>query len=286
LIRLTSSQLGLLTALLFGCRSTEATKVAAGRPREAPSIESRSTSASSSSGTPTNRAAIAPSVAPSAHPPALPKLKPILSKPFPEGADEATVCEAIDSTEPDLWVRFGHLIPAYTIGAIYILETGPETKDELYRYISRDYVWGYDSQQASCRGKLTLLYIRRMFDKSEYRGKPFGREHLSQAIEKKFGIKTLASFQFRDDDDRLAEYCRDDAEKCDQLVKLHRPNEGEGLCSSAVSHCEMNQRGGSKPALLASCRTLPPSILACLKYSQRGADAYPCRERVMAALCP
>ncbi|HYO97786.1 MAG TPA: hypothetical protein VER33_24935 [Polyangiaceae bacterium] len=132
---------------------------------------------------------------------------------FPEGIDEATVCEAIDSTEPDLWVRFGHIIPPDIEGSIYIVETGPESKDKLYRYISRDYVWGYDSQQASCRGNLTLLYIRKMFEESVVDGRPFGRKHLSQAIERKFGIKTMASFQFTDrDSERLAQYCRVDSE--------------------------------------------------------------------------
>ena len=81
--------------------------------------------------------------APPQTPPAfLPKLKPIAPKPFPEGASEADVCEAIDSKEADLWVRFGHLVPAYVTGAVYVLETGPETKDKLFKYIGRDYVYG------------------------------------------------------------------------------------------------------------------------------------------------
>src|SRR5690606_12833697 len=49
-----------------------------------------------------------------------PKLKPVIGKPFPEGASEQVVCEAIDSSEPDLWVRFGHIIPMYVYGAIII----------------------------------------------------------------------------------------------------------------------------------------------------------------------
>ena len=183
-------------------------------------------------------------------------------------------------------MRFGHLVPAYTVGALYILDTGAETKEKLYHYISREYVWGYDSQQATCRGERTLLYIRRMFDKSEYQGKPFGREHLSQAIEKKFGIKTLASFQIQDDSTRLAGYCRSDADLCELLVKLHRPNEGKGLCSAAISECKMNERSGSEASLLASCRTLPRALLACLKYSQKAADAHACEGQVLTALCP
>src|SRR5690606_3023831 len=38
----------------------------------------------------------------------LPDLKPVIDKPFPEGATEEQVCEAIANTgEKDLWVRFG-----------------------------------------------------------------------------------------------------------------------------------------------------------------------------------
>ncbi|NLE85244.1 MAG: hypothetical protein GX607_02480, partial [Myxococcales bacterium] len=44
----------------------------------------------------------------------LPDLKPVIDKPFPEGATEEQVCEAIANTgEKDLWVRFGHLVPMY-----------------------------------------------------------------------------------------------------------------------------------------------------------------------------
>jgi hypothetical protein len=169
---------------------------------------------------------------------ALPQLKPISPKPFPDGVSEATVCEAIDSKEPDLWVRFGHLVPAYITGAVYVLETGPESKDKLFNYISSKYVYGYYSQQASCRGELTLLYIRKMFDKSEFRGKPFGREHLSGAIEKMLGIKTRESFQLSDDEERLSAYCRADVELCDALSKLDLPNEGDGLCATALPSLE------------------------------------------------
>ena len=283
--RSTSWQLGLLIALLWGCRSTDPAQVNAGGQRAAPSA-SHAAAAPSGSGTGASRGTSSPSATPSAQPVALPKLKPVLTKPFPEGADEATVCEAIDSAEPDLWVRFGHMVPAYVAGAIYILETGPESQDKLYDYISRKYVYGYHSQQASCRGNLTLLYIRLMFDKSEYQGKPFGREHLSDAIERKFGIKTRASFQLQNDHERLSNYCRQDADLCEALVKVDRGNDGQGLCALAVAMCEMKGHGGSAARLLELCSGVAPSVLACLEYARGGAALRVCRERVAAAVCP
>lgn len=269
-----------LTALaaLAGCRASDMS----GTRSEPPRAASSASSASAASGV-TSASVTAP--ASSAAPvPVLPKLKPIATKPFPEGASEATVCEAIDSKEPDLWVRFGHLVPAYVTGAVYVLEAGPENKDKLFKYISQDYVYGYYSQQASCRGNLTLLYIRMMFDKSEFRGKPFGREHLSQAIEKKFGIKTRESFQLDNDQQRLAEYCAADSDLCDQLLLVDRGNKGEGLCGFAVAECARLQR--SRPGLRESCRGLPTSALACLMFAFNGADAARCSDRVAAALCP
>jgi hypothetical protein len=179
---------------------------------------------------------------------------------------EATVCEAIDSKEPDLWVRFGHLVPAYITGAVYVLETGPESKDKLFNYISSKYVYGYYSQQASCRGELTLLYIRKMFDKSEFRGKPFGREHLSGAIEKKFGIKTRESFQLSDDEEQLAAYCRADVELCDALSKLDLPNEGEGLCATALPFVGISSQDSDYGQRLAACRALPLSEIGCVSF--------------------
>jgi hypothetical protein len=196
----------------------------------------------------------------------LPQLKPISPKPFPEGVSEATVCEAIDSKEPDLWVRFGHLVPAYITGAVYVLETGPENKDKLFKYISSKYVYGYYSQQASCRGELTLLYIRKMFDKSEFRGKPFGRDHLSQAIEKKFGIKTRESFQLNNDEQRLAAYCRADVQLCESLIKLDLANEGQGLCPEVLGFVGVFSQDSDYATHLATCRSLPLSEIGCAEF--------------------
>jgi hypothetical protein len=268
--------------LAFGCRAAESTQ-------PGPKQTTAATTPPSVSSPAATATAPAPSASDAGLPAApLPKLKPILAKPFPDGADEATVCEAIDSKEPDLWVRFGHIVPAYIEGSVYILETGPENKEKLFRFISHDYVYGYYSQQASCRGNLTLLYIRLMFEKSEYKGKPFGREHLSQAIEKKLGIKTRESYQLRyADTTRLSAYCRADAELCDELVKLDRGNMGTGLCSAAVSRCSVRGHGSDEKLLLEKCKSAPRTEIACVEFGQRPArEVDECDERIFSAICP
>ncbi len=264
-------------ALLAGCRSSN---VSSG-----PAEPSRSAHAASSVSTPQSAAPGSPPASPSsATGSSLPKLKPISSKAFPEGVSEATVCEAIDSKEQDVWVRFGHLVPAYVTGAVYVLETGPDTKDKLFKYIQSDYVYGYYSQQASCRGNLTLLYIRMMFEESEYNGKPFGRVHLSQAIERKLRIKTRESFQLTNDQQRLAEYCAADSDLCDRLLKVDRGNEQDGLCTFAVSECARLSR--ERPGLLKACKGLPTRHFSCLKFAFSSMDSARCSAAVAAVLCP
>jgi len=195
----------------------------------------------------------------------LPRLKPIAPRPFPEGATEQAVCEAIDSEEPDLWVRFGHLVPAYLIGAIYILEAGPELEEKIYQYIASDYVYTYHSQLASCRGELTLLYIRTMFEESELDGKPFGRKHLSAALERRLGVKTRESFQFNYERQRLADFCRQDAELCERLVKLDRSAHREGLCGMALVAAGILPTATEQH--LDQCLSLPATTKACAYYA-------------------
>ena len=197
--------------------------------------------------------------------PNLPKLKSIIKKPFPEGADEKTVCEAVDSKEPNAWVRFGHIVPAYITGALYVLEAGPAAKDQLKKYIEKDYTHPHYVLQASCRDDRILLYLRNMFEESEYRGKPFGRVHLSGELEKRLGIKTLESFHFGYGD-VLAQYCRADAELCEELVKLNSRNEGTGLCSKALSLVRISIGDSNYSQMLSKCQQLPASMKACAYF--------------------
>lgn len=212
-----------------------------------------------------------------------PPLKPIAPKPFPEGVDQATLCEAIESKEPDLWLRFGHFIPLFETGVLYVLNTGAEQNEKLYDYIARKYQPGFNSLLASC-GERTLVYIRVMYGDGEYNGKLMGRMHLAQQLEKKFGLKVLENIQVEGDEKRLGAYCRADAELCDALVKLHPGNKGLGLCSHATSRCP--DSAGTREMLLSACEKIPRSALACTKYSREPLEAAACAKQVQAALCP
>lgn len=210
-------------------------------------------------------------------------MKPIIEKPFPEGASEEVVCEAIDNVgEKDLWARFGHMLPMEQRGNIFVLEAGPERKADLARVAGREYVYGHHLYQATCRGKLTLVYIRDMAEAAEYQGKPFGREHLSAEWERKLGVKTRESFHQEADTRTFSQYCRAEAELCEQLL-LRSPG-GSGLCAHGASECEL--AGRSVVRVAEQCAHLPVSELSCLEFELQGKGRVDCRARVLALLCP
>lgn len=217
-------------------------------------------------------------------PPVLPKLQPVANAPFPDGVDQATLCAAIESKEPDPWLRFGHFLPVYERGVLYVLNTGAELNEKLYDFIARKYVPGFNSLLASC-GERTLVYIRVMYGDGEYDGKPFGRLHLAAQLQKKFGLEVLENLQLEGDEPRLGEYCRADAELCDALVKLHPGNRGLGLCSHATSRCP-ETAGTTREMLLEACEKVPRSVLACTKYARKTAESAACASQIRAALCP
>ena len=280
---MTRSRTAILSLLLtgaFGCRSNVPSG-AESSPRNSPAPSSASAPVPSSTGVASTAAS-----APAALPFIPPQLKTVIAKPFPEGAEESVTCEAIDSKETDLWQRFGHILPVYDQGAVYVLESGPKNKQKLYDYIAKQYVYRYDSRQASCRGELTLLYIRNMYESSEFNGKPFGREHLRRELETKLGIKTRESFLFAPDEKRLAEYCRTDAELCDKLIRLFSGWSEEGLCVPAVSRCKTYDSQKDNAALYAACRQVPRASLACLYYKGTNREQVACRDQINALICP
>lgn len=69
---------------------------------------------------------------------ALPQLKPISSEYFPKGPSDEVLCEAIHSTDPNLWQRFGHFLPLAADGVIWI---GDGSEAELEA--TRAAIWGY-----------------------------------------------------------------------------------------------------------------------------------------------
>jgi hypothetical protein len=214
---------------------------------------------------------------------ALPGLHPIAKAPFPEGVEQATLCAALDSKEADLWLRFGHFIPLFERGVLYVLNTGPELNDELRDYMAREYKPGWNAMLGSC-GERTLVYIRVMYGDGEYDGKPFGRMHLAQQLEKRFGLKVLENIQIGEDD-RFPRYCRADAELCDAILKLHVGNKGLGLCAYATSRCGAEAESNQE-TLRPACEKVPRPVLACSEYARASAESAACTDRIRAALCP
>ena len=193
----------------------------------------------------------------------LPPLKPVTGKPFPEGVTQDVLCEAIHSQEPDLWVRFGHMIPMYFTGALYVLKAGKDKEAAIVRYIKEDYIHPHYPQLASC-GNRTLLYIRNMMEGPEYRNRPYGRVHLSGELERHLNVTTIEIFRLVHDNERLSEYCRQDAELCEQLVKLDGANMGQGLCSLALYFGGVDEPDA---ATVKRCLQLPAKDKVCAYYS-------------------
>jgi len=211
-------------------------------------------------------------------PSSLPKLGQVLKKPFPDGASEQQVCDAIDNTkEKDLWVRFGYLIPMHIFGSLFVLEAGERDAKKVLRFLVHDY-GGYQGRVAVCKNKTTLLYLRGFTNNHESHGKIVGREDLVQKLQEALELPVRGSFTFDDDQERLSDYCRADANLCEQLVKLDYANKGKGLCSRGISRARLNS---VEPAvLLERCARLPRKDLACTEYAFAGSDAAHCRTKI------
>lgn len=193
---------------------------------------------------------------PNGHPP---KLQPVLSKPFPDGASDEQVCSAIaNTTEKDLWVRFGHLVPMYIHGSILIAEAAERDVkriEDLVHHYHRGIYW--PSIKRCSTGK-ALLYIRQLTDGTPQM--PRGHRHLAGLIQRELGLNVTESFGFPNDQERLSDYCREDAELCEQLVKLDYANQGMGMCSHALSSAGAD---ASEEKHLPLCLKLPASVKAC-----------------------
>jgi hypothetical protein len=87
-----------------------------------------------------------------------------LTKPFPDGASDEQVCEAIANTgEKDPWLRFGHLIPLAVVGSILVIEASEadiKRIDELVHH----YRFGFWPAMKRCSNGKVLVYIRDLSD--------------------------------------------------------------------------------------------------------------------------
>lgn len=151
-------------------------------------------------------------------------------------------------------------------GALYVLEAGQAKEKVIKHYIENQYVHPHYTQQASCRDR-TLLYLRDLVESSVFNGKPFGRVHLSEELERRFKIKTIESFHIDHDQERLSRYCVMDADLCEQLVNLDSMNQGKGLCARAVGDAGISWSEPEYEKALAACMKLSPTDIVCAHYA-------------------
>jgi len=276
-------------AVLLGCKTAERRDAAT---QTKASAAGGSGGAPSGSDGPTSVAAPVPSVPPKDGQP-LPQLKPIAKGQFPDAATEEQVCEAIsDADEKDLWVRFGHLIPAYVHGVVFVLQAGPERVQEIYDYVLKKYnggaTWGPRVKGCSSAGK-TLLYIYSFGpDGVLSDGRTTGPKHLVAALQRDLGMGTEAWFQFlgqsevRDAGgaDRLDLYCRTDPYLCESLVTLQSGPSSKGLCPWAVSRTGVADDSPESAALLERCRRRQGPPFSCVFFRKTAAEEEQCRQEI------
>ncbi len=217
----------------------------------------------------------------------LPTLKPVIGKPFPEGASQDVVCEAINSKETDLWARFGHLVPLDEQGVIYVLAAGNQMEAQIEGFVRKKYVYPSFTQQASCDGR-TLLYVRKLPPDMLFGTHRLGQTHLSEELERNLGVSTIEQFAIQADTGRQAAYCRQDGELCDALLRLDVVNMARGLCAHIKSLCG-RQLEGSPDALSqfeAACLTIPKGELACLEAAEVGPALRACEANLRRQICP
>ncbi len=214
-----------------------------------------------------------------------PKLQPVLSKPFPDGASDEQVCAAIANTgEKDLWLRFGHLVPLYVPGSVLIIDAKLADVKRIEDLVTHYHDGVYWPSIKHCSNGKVMLYVRDLVDGLP--NAPPGQLHLSRIISKDLGLPVTESFGFRNDQQRLSDYCRHDAELCEQLVKLDYANQGKGLCMWAVYACDIHGNKFTIADISERCKTLDRAKLACLEFEHTAAAASRCRQSVRDVLCP
>lgn len=258
-LRIAYTAIAVFTLLAAGCHETRESSADKLSTASAPTQVATTSTARVVSSAPTLSAptsAFEASTAATAEPP---KLQAVLSKPFPDGASDEQVCAAIANTgEKDLWVRFGHLVPLHVHASILIIDAKPEHIKRIERFVMGYHNGVYWPSIKHCSAGKAMLYVRDLSEGSP--NAPPGQLHLSRVISRELGLAVTESFAFRSNKERLSDYCRLDAELCEQLVKLDYANRGKGLCSHAIVSAGSD---ASQSTHLKPCLQLPANAKAC-----------------------
>lgn len=216
----------------------------------------------------------------------LPRTDAVIEQPFPEGASDAQVCEAIANTkEKDLWLRFGHLLPMYVYGSILIVDAREKDIQRIVDVVESYHGGKYYPSIKHCSSGGVLLYLRSLADNAPG-DLERGHRHLSEVIKARLRLTTSVSFTFSNDSKRLSDFCRSDPELCERLVKLDYANEGRGLCSEAMLECRAERDSHNYRTILSRCFTASREVLRCLYVFDGPAARDKCEAVVRQTICP
>src|SRR5690606_29555027 len=133
-----------------------------------------------------------------------------------------------------------------------------------------------------CKDSWAMVYVRGLPDEYENHGHVEGRKPLVQQLDSGSQVKVRESFAFQGDQDRLSDYCRADAELCEELVKLDRANQGKGLCGAAVRRAAVPNL--SRAEAMARCASLPRKDVVCVQLSDSAGATSRCDRAIRLAL--
>jgi hypothetical protein len=226
---------------------------------------------------------------------------PIAEQPFPQGATDDRVCAAVHSQETDAFFRFGHLLPTFKNGVVWI---GRGSADELSRVaeaIDRYEPKMFHSRNVTCSRGGVLVYVEglaehvtatldREYSLAELEASVHGAVPAAkEVLKERFLLSEKGGMQ------RLLSECRESAERCDQLMRLwplDSPAAPRGLCNAVLgearSRFEMPDRTWAtrtdiewdERAVLDACSKLAPSDTVCVFLSSTRAEHTACWKRL------
>lgn len=235
--------------LCIGCKST--VRVTETTPPTAPA------SAVSARPETSAPAASSPTLSPA-------RLAPTSKQPFPDGPDDATLCAAIHSKEPDPWLRFGHFIPMFWDGVIWVGEGDERTLEATIRAIAT-YAPGFlGAEGRACSEGGVLLYVADLYDgyedslrnkhtMAELEAAAFKAEAVAkQAMQERVAIQGRAGML------ALQDLCRQDAVVCDEQLRLRYEH---GICGDVIALARSQFRSADRPwATTELGRSLEPNL--------------------------
>lgn len=236
------------------------------------------------------------------------RLAPTSKQPFPDGPDDATLCAAIHSKEPDPGLRFGHFIPMFWDGVIWVGEGDERTLEATIRAIAT-YAPGFlGAEGRACSEGGVLLYVADLYDgyedslrnkhtMAELEAAAFKADAVAkQAMQERVAIQGRAGML------ALQDLCRQDAVVCDEQLRLRYER---GICGSVMSLAASQfssldrpwattERGRlgqpnfdepeQKKAFLQTCQSLPPQNTVCVIVDYQ--DRLHARDRCWAGIAP